>query len=236
MIVSDLEKIGLTKNEAKVYITLLKLGMSKAGVISKNAGINRTTTYDCLNGLIDKGLVSFVVESKHKVFKPVSPERLLDFVKEKELQVQKLLPDLKKFYKTPEKKHNVTLYKGYKGIKSVFQDFISSTGEDGTIRVMDSEGQFTKRMPYYSPHYIKQVEDNNIKIKHIVRKGRDIKPTKTTRVRFIDKLESDAVINVYADKIAILLWTNPPEAVVIENESLNKSLEYYFEKIWKNIK
>ncbi|VVB74672.1 HTH-type sugar sensing transcriptional regulator TrmBL1 [Candidatus Tiddalikarchaeum anstoanum] len=235
-VLNSLKRIGLTGNEAKVYYTLLKNGESKAGGISKNAGINRTTTYDALKGLVDKGLANYVIKSSNKYFKGVEPDRLFDFIKEKEMYVEKALPKLKSIYSKPDSKNNVSLYQGYNGIKSVFQDIIRTLGRNGTNLVMDSEGQFAERMPFFAPHFIKQLEDYNINVKHIVRRGHDVKPSKTTEVKFIDKNEkSEASIDIFGDKLAIIVWTEPPEAVVIENKSLSESMKYYFSIIWDNI-
>ena len=105
------------------------------------------------------------------------------------------------------------------------------------VFVIDAEGQFTERMPYYLPHYVREVEKKKIKIKHIVRRGIDIKPTKTTEVRFIPKAtESMSVIDIYADRVAILIWTDPPEAVVIRNKRVAKSFKSYFDILWKTAK
>jgi len=64
----SLEKIGLTGNESKIYLALLRHGTAKAGKISKRAGINRTTTYDALKRLLEKGLISYVVRENRKYF------------------------------------------------------------------------------------------------------------------------------------------------------------------------
>jgi sugar-specific transcriptional regulator TrmB len=235
-LISSLKNIGLTNNEAKIYYALLRLKDSKAGLISKKSGINRTTTYDSLNSLIEKGLVSYVVRSNNKIFRPCSPENFSSFLEEKILIAKKIIPELSSVYEKPEEKQNVTIFQGYKGIKSVFQDLIKTCGKNGTNLVLDSEGQFAERMPYYAPHFIKQLEDNNIIVKHIVRKGHDVKPSKTTSVRYIDKLEkSDASIDIYGNKLAVIVWTDNPEAVVIENKSLSSSMRFYFNLIWETL-
>lgn len=230
-----LEQIGLSKNEASIYLTLLKLGSEKAGRISKEVQINRTTTYDALKRLLERGLVGYVVKANRKWFEAVEPERLMDIIKEREEMVQEILPALQTMYKTPEEKHNVTLYHGYKGMKSVFQDIIRSAKIN---YVMDSEAQFSERMPYYTPFFVKQVEKKKIKIKHLMRAGgRIINPTKTTEVRYIPKkTKSQAVINIYSDKVAIIIWTEPPEAVVIKNKAVADSFRDYFEMMWKEAK
>ncbi len=227
-----LEHIGLSKNEAKIYLILLKLGSQKAGRISKEARINRTTTYDALKRLLERGLVGYVVKANRKWFEAVNPKRLMDTIKEREEAAESILPTLQKIFKTPEEKHNVTLYHGYKGIKSVFQDIVRDSKEN---LVMDSEGQFSERMPYYLPLFVKQVEKKKIHIKHLMRAGgKIINPTKTTEVRYIPKkTKSEAVINIYSDKVAVIVWTDPPEAVVIKNRAVADSFRDYFEMLWK---
>ena len=117
-----LQRIGLSNNEAKIYLMLLQEGINKAGKISKKTQINRTTTYDTLRRLLNKGLLSYVVKANRKYFRVVDPERLVEFIQHKEDEAKKILPFLKKIHKKPAEKGNVTLYYGYKGIKSIFQD------------------------------------------------------------------------------------------------------------------
>ncbi len=230
-----LKKIGLTQTETNVYLALIKLGESKVTSISKEAQINRTYTYDALKKLLEKGLISYVIEANKKWFKPINPERLIEFVKEKEDDVKSILPKLKTLYKLPKSKHNVRLFYGYKGIKSVFQEMV----REGKVNyVMDSEGQFADRMPWYAPHFVKQAERKKMLIKHLVRKGRTVKqPSKTTQIRFIPKkAKSEGVINIFGDKVAIIIWSEKPEAVMIENKAVADSFKDYFKLLWKNAK
>jgi sugar-specific transcriptional regulator TrmB len=233
-VVEKLKFLGFTKVEAKVYLALLKRGASLAGKISKEAQLNRTTTYYALKSLIDKGLASYVVQANRKWFKATTPEILLELLKEKEEEAQKIIPKLTALYRAPKEEHQVTLYYGLKGVKSVFQNILR---EGKPNCVIDSEGQFTERMPYYAPHFIREVEKKGITIKHIVRRGIDIHPTRTTEVRFIPKkIESQSVINIYGDKVAIIIWTDPPEAVIIKNKTAAESFRNYFDIIWKSAK
>jgi len=227
-----LEKIGFTPTEVKVYLALIKIGESKVSEISKESQVNRTYTYDALKKLLEKGLISYVIEANKKWFKAINPERLKEYIKEKEEDLKNILPQLKTLYKLPKTKHKVSLFYGYKGIKSVFQEMVR---EGKTNYVMDSEGQFDDRMPWYAPHFIRQIEKNNIKIKHMVRRGREVKkPSKTTEVRHISKkTPSQGVINIFGDKVAIIIWSEKPEAVMIENKALADSFKDYFNILWK---
>ena len=54
--IQDLQQIGLTEKEAKVYLAALELGEKAVQVIAQKAGVNRATTYFILESLIEKGL------------------------------------------------------------------------------------------------------------------------------------------------------------------------------------
>jgi len=54
----SLEGIGLSEKEVAVYLALLELGSGTVSKISRYAGINRTTGYDILDSLANKGLAN----------------------------------------------------------------------------------------------------------------------------------------------------------------------------------
>ncbi|MBI5391010.1 hypothetical protein HZB02_05975 [Candidatus Woesearchaeota archaeon] len=81
---SLLLKLGLNKNEAKVYLKLLAHGSSTAGNLIKATGFHRNIVYDNLEKLVDKGLVSFILEGKKKVFMSAAPEMISDLLEKEQ--------------------------------------------------------------------------------------------------------------------------------------------------------
>ncbi|ADT84627.1 HTH-type sugar sensing transcriptional regulator TrmBL1 [Thermococcus barophilus] len=80
-IIEKLQKLGLTKYESLAYITLLKLGPSKATDITKESGIPHTRVYDVLSSLHRKGFVD-IMHGTPRLYKPVNPEVVLEKIKE----------------------------------------------------------------------------------------------------------------------------------------------------------
>ena len=74
-----LEKLGLTKNESKVYTYLNKNGSTKAKIIAQNQNIPRTQTYHLLNELQNKGIVTMISGTPTK-FKGIEFEKALDIL------------------------------------------------------------------------------------------------------------------------------------------------------------
>lgn len=226
-----LKRIGLSDNEAKIYFTLLKLGSSKVGKISKESGINRTTTYDGLKRLLEKGLANYVVKENRKYFGAANPSRLIEYLKEKQEEIEKILPVLQNVYSAPKEKHNVTLYYGYRGVKSVFMDIIRE-GQDNDV--FGDEGMLSSRMPGFTRYFIRQQDKNKIKTRLISGLKISKEYSKGTVYKYLPlPILSPVATNIYADKIAIIIWTEPPEAVIIKNKEAATCYRNYFEYLWK---
>src|SRR3989344_4373032 len=119
-----LESLGFSPNEIKVYLALNDHGSSKAGTVSKIAKIDRSSCYNSLKSLIEKGLVSYTSIGQVKWFQAAGPKKLLDYLKEQEEDVQEILPELDARHKASKIKGQVRLFKGLKGVRTVLQDIL----------------------------------------------------------------------------------------------------------------
>ena len=145
-----LERIGFSPNEIKVYLVLNDYGSNKAGRIAKHAKIDRSSCYNSLKSLVEKGLVSYVMIGKVKWFQATGPRRLLDYLKEQEEEVKEILPQLRERHKAGKIEGQVRLFKGYKGIKTIFMDIIRTCQDN---YVLSSEGQFSDKMPEFAMQF-----------------------------------------------------------------------------------
>ena len=89
-----LDKVGLNEGEIKVYLALLKLGSVQVSKIKDETNLHRTTIYDFIEKLINKGLVGYVIKNNVKYYTASHPSKLIDFVKEKEENLKEILPNL----------------------------------------------------------------------------------------------------------------------------------------------
>lgn len=233
-IVKALEKLGLSGNEIKVYLVLNDNGSLKAGRISKIAKIDRSSAYNALKLLLEKGLASYVLVGEVKYFQATGPKRLLEYVKEQEEDIKSIIPELDERHKVKKIEGQVRLFKGIKGVKSIFLD-IARTGKDNYV--FGSEGQFSERMEDFAYQFDKLKKENKVHTKLILRKGRKEIDNKTSDYRYLDNVsESPAVTNIYGDKIAIIIWTDEPEGIIIENAAAAKAYKSYFDILWNNSK
>lgn len=239
-IAHELEYLGFTSNEVKVYLTLLRIGKSKAGRLSKECGLERTSTYNALKRLMQEGVVSYVIESNERIFSAGEPERILDMFKEKEERVKLIMPKLKSIKNYEREKESIYKFKGIAGVKSVFNDILNSTEKGGEYLIFGSENQLSEIMPVFTEIYVAKKDKKKIRARILIKesmKQKGKKKSKYTQVRFVPKeVLSTANVNVYGDKVAIFIWSETPEAIIIDDKSTSDSFRSYFEFMWKNAK
>jgi sugar-specific transcriptional regulator TrmB len=82
-IVGDLTSLGLTKNEARAYHSLVRLGKSSASIIAEDSGIPRSKVYETLGLLEKRGIIKKVIGSDPTLFDPAPVDAALDHLEEK---------------------------------------------------------------------------------------------------------------------------------------------------------
>lgn len=229
-----LEKLGFSPNEIKVYLVLNDHGSTKAGRIAKLAKIDRSSAYNAIKILLEKGLASYVMIGEVKWFQATGPKRLLEFVHEQEEDVRNIVDELQVRHKANKIEGQVRLFKGIKGIRSIFMDIVR-TGKDNYF--FGSEGQFSERMPEFALQFLRMKKEKGFKTYGICRKDRKEVDVIKGNHRYLPNIsESPAVTNIYGDKIAIIIWTDEPEGIIIENAAAAQAYKSYFDVMWKTSK
>lgn len=238
-----LSRIGLTKNESKVYMALLELGTAQAGQITEKSGVHRRNVYDSIDRLMEKGLISFVIVNNKKLFSPVNPKRFLEIIEEKKFELdtvkndlQKIMPELE-LKATLQQRHDVRFFKGVEGLKTVYEDIIRT----GNGYIGYGPGEPIERiLKHYFKHYVDKRIRSKIKLKLIydeASRGK-VKINPLTEARYIpNQYSSNAALRIYGDKTALLLLSEEePLAIVIKNKAIADGYRKYFEVMWKAAK
>src|SRR3989344_7028357 len=123
MITEDLQELGLSNNEAKLYLALLKLGSTTTGPLIKASGIYRVMVYDTLEKLMNLGLVTYSLKKNRKYFEAEKPLQLLELIKNKELTAKQIIPELEKLNVSKPLEQGAFLYEGWKGIKAAQENY-----------------------------------------------------------------------------------------------------------------
>lgn len=248
MIKNTLKEIGLTEGETKVYLALLELGNSSTGKITQKSGISGSKVYEVLDRLIAKGLASYIIKNGTKHFEASPPERIIDYLEEKQNQIEeektnirKIIPELILKQKSKDK-NEAKIFTGFEGAKTAYEDAIQNLkkGEEllgwGLTEQPESwEIYFNKREKIRDDKGIIHKTIINEKYKSLI-KVRQKFPN--TFIRFFPKeLEMPTSTLVWKDKVAIFITTKEnPITIVIESQAAADSYKKYFNVLWEHAK
>lgn len=235
MKIDSLVDIGLTRREANAYLALLELGEAKAGQVAKLSHEDRTNVYDSLSGLVKKGLASYVMKGNATYYRAAPPEKLKDYMFEKEKALYETLSELSRVYKSGKKTTVVRTFEGKEGLKTVLSDILRQRNE---IVGFGATDRMVHLFPGFANRYLREREKRGITSRQFFAEGDPILPCKLTTYKMIPReFSGPASTVIYGEKVAILLWfAKPPIAILIESKEVAQAYRKKFEFMWKMVK
>ena len=247
-----LEEIGLTKSEALVYLALTELGPSSTGKIVQKSGVASSKIYEILDKLELKGLVSHVIKTGVKEFEAAPPEMILDYINEKEVKIKREKQKAEKFVSILKSRMNLigkvqeaTIYRGMKGLRTVFYDCIKSMKPGDTVYVMGVPSRSPKVNRFFVM-WNKFRAKHNIKFKIMfdesARGELQTLPENSplSEIRFMPEgVVTPAGINISGENTIIFPAESEedPLAILIRSKAIADSFRAQFELLWnQNVK
>jgi len=237
-----LEDLGLTKAEIRVYISLLELGNSSAGAILEKSRLQNSVVHRALNSLIEKGLISFILEGQRKVYSATDPENFYDFIDDKRKKFEQILPELKK--KQGEFKHEkeATIYKGKRGINELYLKLLNSNGKEyntyggGKKVTYDIMGE-TWWKNFHVKRIAKQIESRQVFDDSLKEFGRELNQKPLTNIKFLSRsFEQLTETIIIGDYVAIVIFSEEPYGLLIKDNLVAEGYKKNFEYLWKQAK
>ena len=230
----NLREAGLTENESKIYVSLLELGPSNAGLISRKSGLHRRVVYDTIERLIKKGLVGYIIKNNVRLFQASNPKRILEIIDERKNNIEDIMPRMLELYTKTREKEETNFYKGKNGLKTVMEDQLESSKEK-EILIMGGSPIAYEILQFYFKWFDKRRVEKKIKTKIIFNKTDKKINIPYSEVKFLpDKYTSPLAVNIYGDKVALILWSKEnPLAIVIKNREISDGYRKHFNLMWK---
>jgi predicted DNA-binding transcriptional regulator len=237
----NLEDLGLTPNEARIYYSLLKLKHGSIDGIAKSANIHRRNVYDTLERLQQKGLIHQVVSSKTLLFSPVEPEKLNEIVQEKQNSLNMILPALNKIFKEDELPQTAVVYKGVGGLKSYIRLVLKTNETNYTIGGKGS---------WFDPRIVKFVISAEKKWREQKQKSCDIFDAEIKKYPEVPKYiggkfkylpkkySSKSQIDIFGDYVAIYSGIGPKgfddeiSIFVLKDKQMAADYKKWFQLLW----
>ncbi|MDO8524630.1 MAG: helix-turn-helix domain-containing protein [bacterium] len=245
-VITSLKKYGLTENEAKIYVALLKLIEAPAFQIALKSEVARGTVYHTLENLKHKGFVCEFKKGNVRYFTPESPHTLLNALKQKNEIIGAILPQLTAMQDDKGLKPDIALFFGKEGIKKVYNDILKTLKKNKEKRLLAiSQPQIFSLLPKFFPKWIVQREKigafaclilPNTEKGHLL--ATQYKKEGWGEIRFLpSNYNWNGAINIYGEKIALFSFEKELlSAIIIENKVIAEMLRNFFKFFWENAK
>jgi len=236
------QKLGLVKNESRIYETLLKEGKSSVGHISTKSSVHRRNVYDTLNRLMEKGLVFEIVAAKENRYQAVHPNKLMELIQEKKSVLERAMPDLTRLYENKIADGEIYIYRGAEGWKNYMSDMLKVGGE--VYFIAAKGGWLDERVKHFFPMFAEGARKKGLKYFHLFDyevkdECKEIIPHVGGTYKFLPKGYSTSVaIDIFGDRVNIISGMKLGGLeedfafTVIVNKEIAEAYRIWFKLMW----
>lgn len=233
---SDLEKLGLTKNESKVYLALLELGSINADPIIKKTGLHRNIVYDNLDKLARKGLAGHVVKNNRKYFEASQPGQILEWIRYKKTEIieteklaESIIPEIESLRKLSKEKKEAIVFSGMKSVMALALEM----PEEGDFDMFATGYGMRVNFPIYYRRFNDKIKKKKRNVRALITEKLRHEDQGTTNNRFLPENYMLPVnTSILKDKVNIFIFEKDPIAIQIRSKDVADAYRNYFNFMW----
>lgn len=204
--------------------------------IAENLGLHRGYIYDALERMQEKEVVNYILKNNKKQFQATSPKNLVELLRFKLENLQKIVPNLTAMAETSKEDTKVELHKGKRVYRTLLKDIISTAKKEGEILLIGVDEQILLEEvePIYLAQYFNTIKSKKIKEKVIMKKGKKKFKIPNVQHKF---LSEDYIGNteqiIYKDKVALFILGSPYYLIIIQNKEVAETYRKQFSLLWE---
>lgn len=238
--IKAVEDLGLSENEAKVYVHALALGPTTALAIARRASMYRPTVYAALDSLKHKGLVHAETQGLKTKFVAEGPESLETLLENTRNEFRRVLPELQSLHTKRGEDETITYYDGLESVKNMYAALVRPlTHKDFYYVVSDEERWITSDTKFFSK-IAKDVSARRLDFKLILQDSESARRLRTYQQNFgmqvkIVPKEKDFVMSmvVTPHHVCMHALTEPASAILIQSRRAIDMQRQVFNLMWE---
>lgn len=241
-LINTLLDLGLTENEARIYLAAIALGPTTILKIAKEADIKRTTVYSVVESLKQKGLISIEMKGWKKLFTAESPEKLELILEEKRKKLRDNLHNLLSLYNVDAKESLIKYYEGLPAVKTVYEELLRKIRPREDYLVIGSQEWWYNLDPDYFQKFIERRAKLPINIRllfqdsALARKHQKFEKNYNEKIKILPKGTKLSTNMVIIPHMVVIHQLTPPIiAIVIKNKNVIQMQKEMFEIIWDSL-
>lgn len=245
----QLEELGLSPNEVRVYLASLELGAATVLQIAAKSAVVRPTAHVAVGGLVKRGLMSSHTRGKKTYYQAERPGQLLRILEdekrklaERESKLKSVLPGLESLILLAKEKPEVKYFEGPDGLQALrdilleskAKDFVSICNQKALKQVVTEASIIL--------HSYKLIK-SGISGKQIILHSANEKigfSQKTNKIKHRLMLSKDisnlAEITVFGDRVALIAYLDKPIGFLLKSRDIANVGRQLFDLAWESKK
>jgi len=231
---AELKELGLSSNEIKIYLSLLKHGILNPTKLAEKTGLHRSYIYDTLERLLDRGIINTILINNKKHYQAVDPNALREIFELKLRQLDSILPNLSSLFKAAKEETRIELHRGKRVYRTLIKDLVANLKKNDTVYLLGVDENILETVePIYLKQYFTIIKEKNVKEKIIIKKGGKKLKEKNLEYRDLDPQYFDETTTViYQSKVFIFIWGTPYYLIIIESDKVANTYRKQFNLLW----
>lgn len=237
-----LTNLGLTENEASVYLANLSLGPTTVLKIAKVAEQRRTTVYSVVESLKAKGLIHIEPKGFKQLYVAEHPDKLKNMLDVKKNSLERALPQFEALYNLKGGESTIKYYEGLESIKTIYDTILAPLKPNDDYLVMgDLEKFFNLDKKYFddflekrikSPAKARLISTDSEQARYMQKFAKNM----NHEVRILPQTSKLSVdVMIVPQKVTIFNLNEPLSAVSLENKAMIEMHKQLFEIIWDSL-
>ncbi len=231
-----LEPLGLSAQEAQVYLALLKIGGARASRIARETGFKRTTAYAILKNLSRKGFVTLYYRKSQQFYYAVKPARVATLFEKKLNAFTTLIPTLESLAKKETRDMGLRFIETKQELEEFYRGVLQDY-HNRAYRIIGSAAGWEGLDPDFFIQFRKDRAAHRIRTRLLLTAdSKSVSPkAKILKrdVRFLsEKYPFRSTMDIYDDKVLIVSAELSSLAVVIEIPAMVDVFQSIFEMLW----
>jgi len=243
MNISELEQLGLSNKEAKLYLASLELGKAKASDLANYTDINRGTVYDVAKTLFRHGLMSTVQQGRITYFVAHSPEDFVARMNERVKRAQELLPEIDSVMRTKYHRPKLRFYEGIDGLKAIYKETLKCQSKK-MLQFVSVKEVFESVGKDFAKDYVARRIRRHIQLKAINDRQGEINDKKEGYSSHTDAkllresrvapagVSFPSIVMVYDDSVALISTKKENFGFIMESRESAAMMSFLFEVLW----
>ena len=223
-----------------LYRAALELGESNMQDLARKSGIKRTSIYNFIDELKERGLIFETRTKKRKIYSAVNPQQLLEIEKTRVIELEQALPELMAVQNKSKTKPRVTFYENIEGIKEVYADMLKEGTEILAFEDLEHmqialPKSFYEYFPSERAHRgipFRSILRDSPEARRLAQKNRPL----LRQSKLLKSVDWKTEINIYGDKVALMSFrVKNPFCVLIDDHNVSETLRSVWQELWNNL-